>query len=413
MENTVSNEIILSKLIEKFGENAVIRKKDIEEFVRSIGFDNAKFLYKKDNKVSWGTFRLPTTRMNSSVNVSKVTQIKDFVEKQTHFVNGGLVFPLSPPKFDPNAVSEHEYAVIPEKDKHYVAFGDFTDVEKVIKSRLFFPIFISGLSGNGKTFMVEQACARGKQKMIRVQLSRETDEDDLMGGFRLINGETKFIKGPVVRAMELGALLLLDEADRADPGKIMCLQGVLEGKPYFVKKTGEVVYPKEGFNIIVTANTKGKGSDDGRYISVSILDDAWLERFPITLEQKYPTASIERKILNSYMSDDRQIGEDDNKFIEMLISWAEIIRKTFDENAIDEVISTRRLVHIVKTYQLFGDRMRAINLCINRFDEETKTAFINLYTKIDETANPKSSETAAVDLTTTTAKEVHGTEISF
>lgn len=397
----MSNDTILSKLIEKFGENAVVRKKDIEEFVRSIGFDNANFLYKKDNKVSWGMFRLPTTQTNSSVNIAQVIQMKDKVEKQTHF------------KFDPNAVSEHEYAVIPEKDKHYVAFGDFSDVERVIKSRSFFPIFISGLSGNGKTFMVEQACARGKQKMIRIQLSRETDEDDLMGGFRLINGETKFIKGPVVRAMELGALLLLDEADRADPGKIMCLQGVLEGKPYFVKKTGEVIYPKEGFNVIVTANTKGKGSDDGRYISVSILDDAWLERFPITLEQKYPIASVERKILNSYMSDDRQIGEEDKKFIEMLISWAEVIRKTFDENAIDEVISTRRLVHIVKTYQLFGDRMRAINLCINRFDEETKTAFLNLYAKIDETVNPKSSETAVVDVTTTTAKEVSGTEIPF
>lgn len=397
----MSNDTILSKLIEKFGENAVVRKKDIEEFVRSIGFDNANFLYKKDNKVSWGMFRLPTTQTNSSVNIAQVIQMKDNVEKQTHF------------KFDPNAVSEHEYAVIPEKDKHYVAFGDFSDVERVIKSRSFFPIFISGLSGNGKTFMVEQACARGKQKMIRIQLSRETDEDDLMGGFRLINGETKFIKGPVVRAMELGALLLLDEADRADPGKIMCLQGVLEGKPYFVKKTGEVIYPKEGFNVIVTANTKGKGSDDGRYISVSILDDAWLERFPITLEQKYPIASVERKILNSYMSDDRQIGEEDKKFIEMLISWAEVIRKTFDENAIDEVISTRRLVHIVKTYQLFGDRMRAINLCINRFDEETKTAFLNLYAKIDETVNPKSSETAVVDVTTTTAKEVSGTEIPF
>lgn len=397
----MSNDTILSKLIEKFGENAVVRKKDIEEFVRSLGFDNANFLYKKQNKVSWGMFRLPTTENTASVDMAQVIQMKDKVEKQ------------SDTKFDPNAVSEHEYAVIPEKDKHYVAFGDFTDVEKVIKSSSFFPIFISGLSGNGKTFMVEQACARAKQKMIRIQLSRETDEDDLMGGFRLINGETKFIKGPVVRAMELGALLLLDEADRADPGKIMCLQGVLEGKPYFVKKTGEVIYPKEGFNVVVTANTKGKGSDDGRYISVSILDDAWLERFPITLEQKYPSAATERKILNSYMSDDRQIGEDDKKFIDMLISWAEVIRKTFDENAIDEVISTRRLVHIVKTYQLFGDRMKAINLCINRFDEETKTAFLNLYAKIDETVNPKSSETVAADVMTATAEGGSGTEIPF
>ena len=211
-----------------------------------------------------------------------------------------------------------------------------------------------------------------------------------MGGFRLINGETKFIKGPVLRAMELGALLLLDEADRADPGKIMCLQGVLEGKPYFVKKTGEVVYAKPGFNIIVTANTKGKGSEDGRYVSATMLDDAWLERFPITIEQQFPNPTIERKILTLYFSDNREIKEDESKFIDKLIMWAEVIRKTFAENAIDEVVSTRRLVHIVQTYKLFGDRMRSIRMCINRFDEETKTAFLDLYSKVDETVTPPS-----------------------
>ena len=284
-------------------------------------------------------------------------------------------------KFDPNAVSEYEYAIVPDRDRSYVPFGDFKDVESIIKSCQFFPVFISGLSGNGKTFMVEQACSRAKRPMVRVQMSRETDEDDLIGGFRLIDGETRFMKGPILRAMELGAVLLIDEADRADPGKVMCIQGVLEGKPYYVKKTGEVVKPEVGFNIIVTANTKGKGSDDGRYVAATILDDAWLERFPITIEQHFPSDAVEKKILRSH-------GLDED-FITHLVAWSAVIRKTFMEGAIDELISTRRLVHIAKTYALFSDRMRAIELCINRFDEETKMAFLELYAKVDPTVVPE------------------------
>ena len=284
-------------------------------------------------------------------------------------------------KFDPNAVSEYEYAIVPDRDRSYVPFGDFKDVESIIKSCQFFPVLIYGLSGNGKTFMVEQACSRAKRPMVRVQMSRETDEDDLIGGFRLIDGETRFMKGPILRAMELGAVLLIDEADRADPGKVMCIQGVLEGKPYYVKKTGEVVKPEVGFNIIVTANTKGKGSDDGRYVAATILDDAWLERFPITIEQHFPSDAVEKKILRSH-------GLDED-FITHLVAWSAVIRKTFMEGAIDELISTRRLVHIAKTYALFSDRMRAIELCINRFDEETKMAFLELYAKVDPTVVPE------------------------
>jgi MoxR-like ATPase len=301
---------------------------------------------------------------------------------------------VAPKKFDPNAVSEHDYAQIPDKDKHYVPFGEFKMIEKIVSSGKFFPVFISGHSGNGKTFMVEQVCAKVKRPMIRVQMSRETDEDDLIGGFRLIDGETKFMKGPVLRAMELGALLLIDEADRADPGKAMCLQGILEGKPYYMKKTGEIVQAAHGFNVIVTANTKGRGSDDGRYVAATMLDDAWLERFPITIEQEYPTATIEKKILTNYLSDDT-ITEDDKALIEHLTVWSEIIRKTFTEGAIDELISTRRLVHIAQTYRMIGDRMKAIRLCINRFDEETKTAFLDLYAKVDPTINPVPETPAA------------------
>ncbi len=371
-------ETILAELIKKFGENAILRKKDIEEYVQSLGYDNAKFLYRKKFNVSWGKFQLPTFKTLKSTPINMTAQVIPMKNKNVELSQ----------KFDPNAESSHNYAIIPERDNHYVPFGEFKDIERIVKSKEFFPVFISGLSGSGKTFMVEQAASRAKAKMIRIQLTKETDEDDLIGGFRLINGETKFIKGPVIRAMELGALLLLDEADRADPGKIMCLQGVLEGKPYFIKKTGEVIYAQPGFNIIVTANTKGKGSEDGRYVSATMLDDAWLERFPITIEQNFPNAIVERKILNLYFSDNRNLTEDDNNFIDKLITWAEVIRKTFTENAIDEIISTRRLVHIIKTYVMFGDRMRSIRLCINRFDEDTKTSFLDLYTKIDETVTP-------------------------
>lgn len=379
----MKKETLIEKLITNFGANAVVKKKDILSYAKKIGYeDYPSFLFNKKNRMAWGQFRLPEMDMA----VSKVIPFSSAAEQ--------LAAPVKTQTFDPNAVSEYAYAQVPERDAHYVAFGDYRDIEKIVKSQEFFPVFISGLSGNGKTFMVEQACAKASIKMIRVQLSRETDEDDLMGGFRLINGETKFLKGPVLRAMELGALLLLDEADRADPGKIMCLQGVLEGKPYYVKKTGEIIKPAKGFNVIVTANTKGKGSDDGRYVSAGILDDAWLERFPITIEQKYPSLSIERKILESHFDN---IKEDDAKFVEKLISWAEVIRKTFDENAVDEVISTRRLVHIVKTYSMFNDKMRAIELCINRFDEDTKTAFLNLYTKLDETIDPKAPATVVAE----------------
>jgi hypothetical protein len=368
-----NKDVILGEMVKKFGENAEVSAGDISNYAVKLGYKHANFLITKENRISRGMYKLPKT-LNMATTAKVLPMVKPI--------------PTATAKFNPNIESEHAYAQIPKIDKHYVAFGDFKDVETIIESKQFFPVFISGLSGNGKTFMVEQAAAKVKRPMIRVQLSRETDEDDLMGGFRLINGETKFMKGPVLRAMELGVVLLLDEADRADPGKIMCLQGILEGKPYFVKKTGEVITPTEGFNIIVTANTKGKGSDDGRYVAAAILDDAWLERFPITIEQKFPNTTVERKILLSYLMDNGS-SPDGVKFIDNLIAWAEVIRKTFNENAIDEVISTRRLVHIIRTYGLFPDRMRAVRLCINRFDEETKTAFLDLYSKVDETINPK------------------------
>ena len=272
---------------------------------------------------------------------------------------------------------------VPAFDDTFVAWGNFTELLKIVRSRMFYPTFVSGLSGNGKTFMIEQACAKLKREYVRVQISPETDEDDLIGGFRLIKGETVFQKGPVLKAMEAGAILMIDEIDRGT-NKIMCLQGVLEGKPVLVKKTGEVVEPKDGFNIIATANTKGKGSEDGRYSGATIIDDAFLERFTITLEQTFPAIKTEEKIVMKHMKKFETIDEE---FAKLLVGWADAIRKTFYDEGIDEVISTRRLCHIVQTFSIFNKREKAIALCVNRFDEDTKAAFIDLYEKVDATIN--------------------------
>ena len=277
---------------------------------------------------------------------------------------------------------------VPDYDDTFVPWGNFAEIVKVLKSGMFYPTFVSGLSGNGKTFQIEQACAKLNREYVRVQISPETDEDDLIGGFRLIKGETVFQKGPVIKAMEAGAVLMIDEIDRGT-NKIMCLQGVLEGKPVLIKKTGEVVEPKDGFNIIATANTKGKGSEDGRYSGASVIDDAFLERFTITLEQTFPTMQTEEKIVMKHMQKFEAIDEE---FAKLLVGWADAIRKTFYDEGIDEVISTRRLCHIVQTFSIFGKRDKAIALCVNRFDDDTKTAFIDLYEKVDATINAPSEE---------------------
>jgi MoxR-like ATPase len=262
---------------------------------------------------------------------------------------------------------------IPTKYPDYVPFGFFKDLSNIIKSTQFYPVFITGLSGNGKTLMVEQVCAELKRECIRVNVSIETDESDLLGGPTLVNGNVVNRDGPVITAMKRGAILLIDEVDRGS-NKLMCLQGILEGKPYFNKKNGELVHPKNGFNVVATANTKGKGSEEGRYLS-QILDDAFLERFPITVEQEYPDAKTEKKILTPLIAD--------AEFVENLCQWADVVRKSFEQGAVDEIISTRRLVHIAQAFKLFGDKMKAIELCVSRFDTETKTAFLDLYSKVD------------------------------
>ena len=269
--------------------------------------------------------------------------------------------------------------LVPEQDNTFVKFGSFNDVRNIIKSKQFYPTFVTGLSGNGKTFGVEQACAQLNRELIRVNITIETDEDDLIGGFRLIDGNTVWHNGPVVEALERGAVLLLDEVDLAS-NKILCLQPILEGKGIFLKKIGRFVNPAKGFNVIATANTKGKGSDDGRFIGTNVLNEAFLERFPVTFEQDYPSPSVEKRILGAVASN---LGVTDTDFIARLVDWGDIIRKTFYDGGIDEIISTRRLVHIVRAYSIFNDKMKSIQVCVNRFDDETKQAFLELYDKVD------------------------------
>ena len=365
MENLkTSSQIILKELASRYPGQENFRKQQIVDVGEQFGYSGKDWdpLMNKDNRVKIGTYDLSTL----------IASVAD--EVKTTVVTNNM--PAQAAQMQSITNDEKTYASV---DETFVPWGSFHDIVKIVKSGMFYPVYVSGLSGNGKTFMVEQACAKLNKEFIRVQINPETDEDDLLGGFRLIDGETVFSKGPVLKAMENGAVLLLDEVDRAT-NKIMCLQGILEGKPVLVKKTGEVIHPAKGFNVIATANTKGKGSEDGRFTAASIIDDAFLERFTISIDQPFPSPSVEKKIVVNHMS---KFGEVDDDFAQNLVTWADIIRKTFYDDGVDEVISTRRLCHIVQTYSIFNKKDKAIDLCISRFDEDTKSAFLDLYNKVD------------------------------
>ena len=353
------------------GDVSVVTRSDIQRVVNETNVSYPHWLVTKSEfRYERGQYKLPVT---DTVSVQTPVQTKE-PELAVDMVQ---VLHLRQPKL----IDESDSA-IPEKYKDYVKFGFFNDLKHIISSSMFYPVFITGLSGNGKTLMVEQVCAELKKECIRVNISIETDESDLLGGPTLVNGNVVNRDGPVLLAMKKGAVLLIDEVDRGS-NKLMCLQGILEGKPYYNKKTGEVVYPASGFNVIATANTKGRGSEEGRYLS-QILDDAFLERFPITVEQEYPDIKTERKILSPLISD--------SDFVETLIKWADIVRQSFDQGATDEIISTRRLVHIAKAFSIFNDRKKAIELCVNRFDNETKLAFLDLYSKVETPKEELSDE---------------------
>ena len=351
--------------IHAFYKKDTLTRSEINTFWQKKGFKNPMWLKKDKYKVKRGTYKLPLD--------GKPTENEQLMEAPVADTKTEAAY----------VVSSLTGNIVPQKDSNFVSFGNYPDVKNIIKSGQFYPLFITGLSGNGKTMSVTQACAELKKELIRVNITIETDEDDLLGGYRLKDGQTVWQNGPVIEAMERGAVLLLDEIDLAS-NKIMCLQPILEGSGVFVKKINKFVKPKDGFNVIATANTKGQGSEDGKFIGTNVLNEAFLERFPITFEQTYPTSKTEKKILSNTL---KAAGKKDDKFVDNLTTWADVIRKTYFDGGVDEVISTRRLVHITQAYSIFDNKMKAIQMCTNRFDDDTKNSFVELYTKVDSGAS--------------------------
>ena len=347
-----------------FFKKDVLTRAEINSFYKKNNLKNPSWLKTEKYKVDRGQYKLP---VNSTPNVE--------TEK--------LLDTTAPKTEAAYIVSSLTGNIVPSKDPLFVNFGNYPDVKNIIKSGQFYPMFITGLSGNGKTMSVTQACAELKRELIRVNVTIETDEDDLLGGYRLKDGQTVWQNGPVIEAMERGAILLLDEVDLAS-NKIMCLQPILEGSGVFVKKINKFVKPKSGFNVIATANTKGQGSEDGKFIGTNILNEAFLERFPVTFEQTYPTSKVEKKILSNVLN---SVGKKDDKFVDNLTTWADVIRKTYFDGGVDEIISSRRLVHITQAYSIFNDKLKSIQVCTNRFDDDTKNSFVELYTKVDSGAS--------------------------
>jgi len=368
---TLNNEqkSLVEGLFKHYKKDELTRS-EINDYVDSNGIKNPSWLKSNTYKIGRGVYRLPVNGDISPV-VSEPVSTKTETAPETNTVSQAAY-----------VVSSLTGNIVPTKDPVFVPWGHFKDIKSIVTSKQFYPIFITGLSGNGKTMNVQQACAITKRECIRVNITIETDEDDLLGGYRLQDGQTVWQNGPVIEAMERGAILLLDEIDLAS-NKVMCLQPILEGNGVFIKKINKFVKPAPGFNVIATANTKGQGSDDGKFIGTNILNEAFLERFPITIEQSYPSNKNEIKMLENVMTQKGLTKDADKKFADNLITWADIIRKTFYEGGVDEIISTRRLVHIVDAYAIFKDKMKSIQMCTNRFDTDTKTSFIDLYTKID------------------------------
>jgi hypothetical protein len=368
-----------------FGSEVIITRDGITQICNESGAPYPYWLVTKAQyRYDRGQYKVPPSGEKIVKKSETIVKNPEPEMEMAYQTNTAQVLEFRQPKL----IDDSEPAV-PQKWPDYVPFGFYKDMKNIISSKAFYPIFVTGLSGNGKTLMVEQVCAELNRECIRVNISVETDESDLLGGPTLVNGNVVNRDGPVLIAMKRGAVLLIDEVDRGS-NKLMCLQGIMEGKPHYNKKSGEMVYPKDGFTIIATANTKGRGSDEGKYLS-QILDDAFLERFPITVEQEYPDAKTEKKILSPLL--------DDKDFVENLCQWADVVRKSYQEGATDEIISTRRLVHIAKAYGIFKDRMKAITLCVNRFDEETKMAFLDLYSKVDSSV--ESPANTAFNSTTT------------
>ena len=366
MELNVKQKSVVDLLNKEYKSETVTRAQ-INALVKKKVIKNPSWLKSDKYKVGRGVYKLPLNDNEETAdnNVVESPKVEKTESKAAYIVS---------------SLTEN---VIPDKDKDFVNFGNFSDIRYIITSKKFYPVFITGLSGNGKTLAVTQSCAVAKREMIRVNISIETDEDDLLGGYRLRDGQTVWQNGPVIEAMNRGAVLLLDEIDLAS-NKIMCLQPILEGSGIYVKKINKWVKPKFGFNVVATANTKGQGSEDGKFIGTNVLNEAFLERFPVTFEQEYPAAKTEEKIVATKL---KSAGKSDVKFAKNLVTWADVIRRTYFDGGVDEIISTRRLVHIAEAYGIFKNKMKAISVCTNRFDEDVKTSFVDLYSKVDSGAS--------------------------
>ena len=348
-----------------------VTKAEIKSICANLGISGAQWFTKDEsNRVGRGKYLVPNPALISMQ--ANVVPMKKPVEQSNHRIV--------------NVVTDLDTTnLIPTPYRNYVPFGDFDDIVSIVKSNRFFPVFITGHSGNGKTMSIEQACAKARRKFICVSMTPETDEGDLLGNYVLIDGNMEWRDGPVTTAARQGAVLCIDEIDYGAQN-LSSLQRVLEGKPFMLKKKGELITPTEGFTVFATANTKGKGSDDGRYMFTNVLNEAFLERFPNTYEQQWPPTNVEKRIIKKELD---SVGRGDDDFADKLVMWADTIRKTFLDGGCDEVISTRRLVHIVSTFGIHGDKIKSINLCLNRFDDDTKASFIDLYTKIDAGINPE------------------------
>ena len=364
IELNKTQKTVLKVLKDTYKKDTVTRA-EINALVKKKVIKNPSWLKSDKYKVDRGVYTLNVDNVESDT-TTETTDTKVSNDTKAAYI-----------------VSSLTDNVVPAKDGDFVNFGNYADIKNIVKSKKFYPAFITGLSGNGKTLAVTQACAESKREMIRCNITIETDEDDLLGGYRLKDGQTVWQNGPVIEAMERGAVLLLDEIDLAS-NKIMCLQPILEGSGVYVKKINKFVKPKLGFNVIATANTKGQGSDDGKFIGTNVLNEAFLERFPVTFEQQYPSAKVEEKIVAQKLV---SAGKKDDKFAHNLVTWADVIRKTYNDGGVDEIISTRRLVHIAEAYGIFKNKMKAIAVCTNRFDDDTKTSFVDLYSKVDSGAS--------------------------
>jgi len=388
LESTPAKRAFKSEIERLYGDKTFTVNEG-KAALKSAGYPEAKWdsiylVLRKACNVGRGTYSISQLGNNATPDDDMKESKKDILKKDLKIIEDFEAevddVPVPTPvvkesKKIPNTVMN----LIPEKNPQYVTWGHFKDIKTVIKSEIFYPIFVTGLSGNGKTSMIHEVCAKLKRDLIRINITVETDEDDLLGGFRLVDGETVWQDGPLVVAMKQGAIALIDEVDLASH-KIMCLQPIMEGQPIYLKKINEVVYPAKGFNIVATANTKGKGSEDGRFMGTNILNEAFLDRFSATFYHEYPSPAAEAKILKKQFSL-YEIEEDG--FVDNLVKWADVIRRSFKEGAVDEIITTRRLIDITKSFSIFRDRMKSVVMCLERFDDETRESFVDFYTKVD------------------------------